>query len=152
MRKLILIRGVPGSGKSTLGQQLVNDSDDDAHLFEADDFFMEIDGEYRYDKSFVPEAHKLCQAQTAQMLFHGATVIVANTFTKYWELKYYFELAIKLSMFEIDIIQMTNEYGSIHGVPADKMASFRDRMESNEQIERHAAIDFPFLKLNCSEK
>ncbi len=55
--ELVLIRGLPGSGKSTMAKDLATQG----YLhFEADMYF-ELDGHYRYDASCIREAHSWCQ-------------------------------------------------------------------------------------------
>jgi len=150
MRKLTIIRGAPGSGKSTLAAAIWDQVKFDGTIgcFEADDFFEEPYGDYRYDAGFVPDAHMLCRAAVAKHLFHGGQAIVSNTFTKYWEVKPYLELATRLSMFEVDIIHCLGEYQNVHGCPLEKVEQMRYRAFTNEQIEELAKVDFPFLKLN----
>ena len=47
MKKLILLRGIPGSGKSTFAKSISNEST--GHI-ESDMFFIK-DGEYKFDGS-----------------------------------------------------------------------------------------------------
>ena len=53
-KELILVRGIPGSGKSTFAKSLGG-----TH-FETDKFFM-VDGEYKFDGTKIKEAHKWCK-------------------------------------------------------------------------------------------
>ncbi len=83
---LYIVRGIPGSGKSTFAKSLGG-----TH-FETDMFFMK-DGEYKFDISKIKEAHKWCQdsVYTAMLLNHTAllnnVIVVSNTFTQEWEMK-----------------------------------------------------------------
>ena len=58
MKTLILLRGLPGSGKSTLAKQLVNK--DYAHK-EADMFFVDSEGNYKFEPSKIKDAHAWCK-------------------------------------------------------------------------------------------
>ena len=53
MKQLILLRGLPGSGKSTFAKSLGG-----IHI-EADQYFMQ-DGEYKFDASQLKHAHNYC--------------------------------------------------------------------------------------------
>jgi ABC-type phosphate/phosphonate transport system ATPase subunit len=82
--ELVLIRGLPGSGKSTMAKDLATQG----YLhFEADMFF-EVDGHYRYDASRIRDAHSWCQQMTRQALAKGLKVVVSNTFTQLREMSH----------------------------------------------------------------
>lgn len=53
--ELVIVRGAPGSGKSTFAKnQFPNHK-----VFATDDFFM-VDGVYKYDKTKIGENHQKC--------------------------------------------------------------------------------------------
>lgn len=124
---LTLVRGLPGSGKSTLAKQL---ADDDQFLFhfEADQFFIDSDGNYNWDGNLIGEAHEWCQQQTDTCLANGFDAVVSNTFTRLKELKPYFEIAKKHGVVP-QIILCQGAWGSIHGVPSRVMENMRNRFE-----------------------
>ena len=114
--ELILIRGLPGSGKSTMARSLA--SEGFLH-FEADMFF-EVDGQYRYDASRIREAHSWCQNMARQALAAGKRVVVSNTFTQLRELAPYFSMAQNAR-----VIEANGKWQNVHGVPTeilDRMA------------------------------
>jgi predicted kinase len=129
MKTLYIVRGVPGSGKSTFAKSIGG-----IHI-EADQFFM-INGEYNFDITKIKLAHKYCQNQTeAWMKTDGAQVnnhkiVVSNTFTQEWEMKPYFELAEKYGYIVFTVI-VENRHGrkNIHDVPEDKIQQMKDRFE-----------------------
>lgn len=127
MKKLIIIRGLPGSGKSTKAKELLLSLENSIH-FEADMFHM-INDEYMFDVNNLADAHKWCQSQTVFWLHKGSTVIVSNTFTTMNEMKPYFEMAKKYSA-EIEVIEMENNYGSIHNVPTETIDKMKSRWEN----------------------
>ncbi len=131
MKVLTLVRGLPGSGKSTFARFIWNE-----HVVcEADQFFVGEDGVYRFDGSKIKEAHKWCQGRVEWMMRENADnpqyypeIVVSNTFTQEWEMEAYYELAEKYGYMVFSII-MENRHGGIneHGVPDEKLGEMRNR-------------------------
>ena len=121
---LTLIRGLPGSGKSTYAETLV---DARPVLLDADQYFME-DGVYRFDPSSIKLAHEWCQATTKRYLSTNNNVVVANTFTKIWEMQPYFDMAQDLGL-QVTVVKTVGEFGSIHDVPSEHISIMRGRWE-----------------------
>lgn len=124
--KLIIIRGLPGSGKSTKAKEIVEKTDHSAHC-EADMFHM-IGGEYCFNINNIKDAHKWCQASTAYWLNRGYTTVVSNTFTTIAEMEPYFEMAKHYGAY-IEVIEMKEDYGNIHSVPEDVLQKMADCWE-----------------------
>ena len=135
MKILFLIRGVSGSGKSTLAKKIA--AEQECEYFEADQFFETLGG-YKFDISFIKEAHAWCRAQVCKEMFDGNDVIVSNTFTKYWELQGYLELAAKFG-YHVHMITCTGRYQNVHNVPEEKVQQMRDRFESSESVYEMAS-------------
>jgi len=90
---LILLRGLPGSGKTTLAKVL---SENNTYpIFSVDDFFTDLlTGEYVFNFSDNHLAYKQCEEFTKDAMQQNRTkVFVHNTFTMDWELEPYFKLA-----------------------------------------------------------
>lgn len=124
MASLILIRGLPGSGKSTIAQSMTKR--DTIHL-EADMYFMQ-DGEYQFDATKLSSAHGWCQMMTTQGLAAGKNVIVSNTFTTVKELKPYFDIAKQFRLVPT-VILAQNQFPNVHNVPEDALMRMRDRFQ-----------------------
>lgn len=122
---MILIRGLPGSGKTTLANNLL-----DVYKYgvsiEADHYFENEAGEYIFNKDALREAHAYCQRRAAEELTAGNTVIVSNTFTTIRELQPYFDIA-KAAGIVPTVLVCQNDWGSIHNVPAETMAAMKKR-------------------------
>ena len=129
MKILYLLRGLPGSGKSSVAKSLMNAQT--GHV-EADMFFMDNKGNYNFDVSKLEEAHKWCQKQVdGYMSPYGYnTVIVSNTFTQEWEMKPYYELAEKYDFVVFSLI-VENRHGGIneHNVPEETLAKMENRFQ-----------------------
>lgn len=108
--KIILIRGLPGSGKSTMAREML----DYRHL-EADMYF-EVNGEYVYDASKIKAAHDWCVDMAKECLEQGLNVVVSNTFVKNWEMQRYVDLG-----YPFKIIELQQRWHNIHGIPKDKI-------------------------------
>jgi len=124
MKQLILLRGLPGSGKSTFANLLGG-----IHV-EADQYFMQ-DGEYKFDASKLKQAHNWCKLRVEHSMEDGADKItVSNTFTQEWEMDAYFELAEKYG-YQTSCLIVENRHDSknIHGCPDDKIKQMRNRFE-----------------------
>ena len=135
-KKLILVRGVPGSGKSTFAEKIyteIDESNGKVALYEADMFLQDAAGNYRYHPSLMTAAHKMCHAQTEFALFDGYNVIVANTFVGEWEFAEYVKIA-KRQDAELIIYETKTQYQNIHGVPPEKVQDMKNRFVSEQAI------------------
>lgn len=127
---LFIVRGLPGSGKSTFAKTLGG-----TH-FETDNFFM-VDGEYKFDVTKLKVAHEWCQnsVNTAMILNIttdlNSTIVVSNTFTQEWEMKPYFDMAETYGYRVFSLI-VENRHGGVnqHGVPEDKLEIMKNRFET----------------------
>lgn len=79
MANLVVIRGLPGSGKSTFAKTL------GYYHFEADQYFTDLNDEYHFDPAKLKEAHEWCQNSVFEALNRGQDTVVSNTFTRLWK-------------------------------------------------------------------
>ena len=126
---LVLLRGVPGSGKSTEARRLMSGCEGKSAHYEADQYFM-VNGVYNFNPAKLPEAHGQCQAKTRAALEDPSVemVVVSNTFIRAWELQPYFDMAAELGT-KVIVRRMTNIYANAHGVPEDRVRAMLSAME-----------------------
>jgi predicted kinase len=120
--KLFLIRGLPGSGKSTIAKAL------GIRHFEADMFFLGSDEVYKYDASKIKAAHEWCQQSTYAELANGKSAVVSNTFTRRAEMLPYIEMAKEFGIVP-NIMTANGDFENVHGVPEEVLQKMRDRWE-----------------------
>lgn len=123
-QKVTLIRGIPGSGKTTMALDM------DATLVEADQFFVHKDGKYRHDRRFIKDAHAWCQLEMKRLLLAGDDVVIANTFIEKWEIIGYLKAIQSLGL-ELDILvlEAKGEYPNVHGVPEEVVCRMKEQFE-----------------------
>ena len=90
--QLILLRGLPGSGKTTLAQVL--GALPGARVLSIDDYFTDEHGVYTFHHLDNHKAYQHCIDRVEEfMLDHCPHIIVHNTFVYDWEMKPYLDLA-----------------------------------------------------------
>jgi predicted kinase len=124
--ELIIVRGLPGSGKSTFTKSLGGE-----HI-EADMFFVDREtGEYKFEATKLKLAHNWCAIQVQKaMVEDEPKIIVSNTFTQEWEMKTYYDLA-KMHGYRVFSIIVENRHGGIneHNVPEEKLEQMKHRFQ-----------------------
>lgn len=136
MKTLIILRGLPGSGKSTFANFIWEPN----IIFEADKYFINKNGEYKFDASKLGLAHAWCQTAVKQAMIENHTsngqlypeIVVSNTSTTEKELKPYLDLAKEFDYNVVSLI-IENRHGnsSIHSVPDETL----DKMEKRFEIK-----------------
>lgn len=122
---LLLVRGLPGSGKSTFA---MNIAPTDFHWEEADHYMVDEDGNYKFDPMELEYAHQCCQENTRQSLLLGYHVVVSNTSTTEKEVEIYKKIAEETGAnFLSIIVENRNSTNSVHGVPDHALTNMRKR-------------------------
>lgn len=128
MATLYLIRGLPGTGKSTYAKTL------NIPVFEADDWFTDADGIYRFVPTELAAAHKNCLMRVIDSLRAQQDCAVANTFTAQWEAQPYINYCRNYNHMLV-VVTMTIEYGSIHNIHPETMNRMRERFLPNLHLD-----------------
>ncbi|XP_019496375.1 PREDICTED: NEDD4-binding protein 2 isoform X3 [Hipposideros armiger] len=91
---LVLLRGLPGSGKSFLARTLQEDNPNGVVL-STDDYFY-INGQYQFDVKYLGEAHEWNQNRAKEAFEKKVSpIIIDNTNLQAWEMKPYVALSQK---------------------------------------------------------
>jgi adenylate kinase len=123
--QLIIIRGLPGQGKSTLAKVL-----SEYQHFEADMFFIEND-KYVFIPEKIRNAHHWCFENVKNNIQNNQKVVVSNTFTQLWEMEKYIQLTDSLL-----IIKCCGKFKNIHNVPETVLEKMESRWENyNMEIQ-----------------
>jgi predicted kinase len=124
-RNLVIVRGLPGSGKSTFAKLLQNNPE---FVCTADDFLM-VDGKYEWSPEKAGGAHLKCQAKCRDLMrLKFPLVVVANTSTTERELRPYYDLAKEFgyTVFSV-IVENRHEGENEHDVPEETLKKMLDR-------------------------
>ena len=100
IKRLVIMRGVSGSGKSTRAKEIVKDhlstyTNSLTIICSADDFFINItSGKYEFNTNLLSKAHAWCLGKcTASMDLNVDLVVIDNTNTRQREFQEYVDLA-----------------------------------------------------------
>ncbi|KAM6076181.1 NEDD4-binding protein 2 isoform 3-T3 [Chlamydotis macqueenii] len=133
---LVLLRGVPGSGKSYLARTLLEDNPGGI-ILSTDDYFYEH-GQYHYDPDCLGEAHDWNRKRAKEAFeMRISPIIIDNTNIQAWEMKPYVTLAqqfkYKVVFREPDTWWKFKpkelERRNIHGVSKEKIKRMLERYE-----------------------
>jgi predicted kinase len=127
--KIIIMQGLPGSGKSTYAAQ----NYPEAKVCSADNYFM-FGGEYKFDPSLLEKAFQACMRQFLWLTKHEEpTIVVDNTNLSLWEMAPYIQVGAALG-YEVEVIRANADLETcisrnVHGVPRETILRMAERME-----------------------
>lgn len=125
---LILLRGLPGSGKTTLAKVL---SENNMYpVFSVDDFFTnELTGEYIFNFKDNHLAYKQCEELTKDAMQQQIPkIFVHNTFTMDWELEPFFKLASQFNyMLFVVTVENYHHQKNTHEVSDEQLQKMAEK-------------------------
>ena len=125
MKTLYIVRGLPGSGKSSLAKKVTE------IVYSADDFFTNKKGEYNFNVKLLGKAHEWCWGKVRDAMYLGVeAVAVANTFTQAWEAEKYYQIAEEYG-YSVFVIECQNDFGNVHDVPQESIDAMKERWEKD---------------------
>ena len=136
-KTLYIIRGLPGSGKSTLGEKLGDSYMDfhpkfggpKTHSYAADDWFYDEKGKYNFKPEELPQAHEECQARVRGCMMSSiGNIAVCNTFSQQWEAEPYIRMA-EQHEYTCVILECQSQFGNVHDVPMQTIREMKERWE-----------------------
>ncbi len=141
---VVILRGLPGSGKSFLAHHCSEKQSNPAKVAVcgADEYFMEGDS-YKFNPDLVPKAHAHCLGQFLNALATGTKelVVIDNTNTQVWEYQVYCYLCeilgLKCHILEIPCFTATlaEMYSSrnVHSIDATVATKIYRRWETDDR-------------------
>lgn len=123
--KVVILRGIPGAGKSTKAKALLNESKVGGMICSTDNFFI-VNGHYKFDATKLGINHGKCFAQFTEALgWKVPLVILDNTNIKRKDFAHYVTAAknagyeveeIVVGSFDDEFIKLCDQR-NVHGVP-----------------------------------
>ena len=142
-KTIFILRGLPGSGKSTVAQG--------NQAFSTDDYFM-VGGVYVFDPEQLGPAHRWNKWRVSKACERGwDRIFVDNTNTTWKEFKDYLDLALEHGYdvvfrtpltswaFDVEACFLKNS----HRVPKSVIEKMYDRFMSNEEITKLMKEHYP---------
>lgn len=138
-KHIYLLRGLPGSGKSSLARKLKRNFPT-AVVLSTDDYFLMEDGTYIYNPDLLQDAHRWNQRRARKAMTRGKTpIIIDNTNILAWHMKPYAVMALENAYqviflepdthWKFNVKELTRR--NSHGVPREKIQRMKDVYEHN---------------------
>jgi predicted kinase len=127
-KNLILLRGLPGAGKSSLANVLSENGK--YPVFAIDDYFTnKITGEYVFNFAENYLAYQQCEILCKQAIAKGITkVFIDNTFTLDWELTPYFKLAAEFDyMLYVITVEKYHDNKNVHDISQEQLEKMAEK-------------------------
>jgi NEDD4-binding protein 2 len=140
-----ILRGIPGSGKSTIAQTIRRKCGVACGVVSADDYYATPDGGYDFRPEDIGKAHAACYLDALRVVYQmdslwdtapqpGASLVVDNTNIEAWEIAPYVSLAQARGYDHLiinrDVPPEIAIARGIHGVPPERVRAMAEAMAS----------------------
>lgn len=128
MKNMYLIRGLPGSGKSTFAETIADAMN--AQHFEHDRYLYTDEGEYLWTPKRMAYAYRQCLRDTEAAMTTGVDVVVSNVFPTAKAMKNYRKLAEQYA-YRLTYAVVENRRGgvNVHDVPQEALDDMRNAFQ-----------------------
>ncbi|GLV31901.1 hypothetical protein CBL_07661 [Carabus blaptoides fortunei] len=148
---LVILRGLPGSGKSHLARLIVTttiNEDPQRFIYSTDEYFLR-NGTYQFNPNMLGDAHEWNKRRVFEAMMLGMSpIVVDNTNTEMWEMKPYAGFAVQYG-YAVEIMEPLTVWifnppelarRNIHGVPRAKIEGMLERYEKKITPEKLFSI------------
>jgi len=148
-KTMIILRGLPGSGKTTLARTFANNNDE---IYSTHDYFLE-NGKFKFQRNLLRYAHWWNQERVLDAAKKNKELIIINNINiKRWESKPYVKIGLEYG-YDIIFYETNNSWSKIpeeckkrdfHGTPLKVIKKMATKWEDNFTIETIMASKPPW--------
>jgi len=157
IKKMIILRSLPGGGKSTIAQQYKSKHKDSCYICSTDDYWVRPDGIYDFNWELLGKSHRWNQQRVEDIMRiekpnkWDTIIVVDNTNITFDKMKPYIKMALKYG-FEIEFVEPDTEWKydveecfkrNGHGVP------YATILKMSQRWEDHATVVAKLKELQC---
>ena len=142
-RKVSFIRGLPGSGKTTLAKYFSKQLR--CPIFEFDDYMVNKKGDFEYDPKRIDEVNEKCSEIIIEALVNREEkIIVVNHFNRYKDIAYYIDrIYQKINAIDAQFYACKRNNATDHYISRSTIDRMRINFESNESICNNLKKRYP---------
>ena len=127
MNVLVILRGLPGAGKTSLAKVLGGST---APVYSIDDYFTDpVTGKYEFRYAENHLAYKQCAENTGSaMRADTPLILLDNAFTIEWEMEPYFKLAAQYN-YRVYVVTVEKRHNgrNIHAVSDEQLRKMAEK-------------------------